>query len=837
MDISIRLYGIFKKYGSGQPGKITMADGGTVVQALRSLGLNDRDLSYAMVLVNNIRVKFDRHLQDGDRMDIFQPIGGGAEKLYRYVGKPVPRIDARDKVTGRTKYSTDLSFPGMLWAKVKRSKYPHANILKLDVEKARKLPGVEAVLTADDIPGHNGFGIITPNWPVLCKDKVMYMGDAIALVAAADEETAERACELIEVEYEELPVVTSPEEAMREGAPQLHEKGNIMHTMELRKGDVEKGLAEADVITEGEYSTQFMDHAFIEPPGGVGIYDEEEGILTIWCGSQYAFRDQLQIARAMNWDPRKIRVIGSPTGGAFGGKDEITVQIHLALLAYHTKKPVKLWWTREETLIVNSKRHPMKTKFKIGATKDGRFTAIDVDVTADTGPHDTIGAPILNLALESSPGPYQYPYSHFKGRSVYTNNAIGGEFRGFGAPQVVWGVEQEIDKLAGKLGIDPIEIRKRNALKLGDISSLGHTMQTSVGITETLEAAESSDLWRNREKIIRELNEKHPGKLHGVGVASEWHAVGLGVGIPDFANIDLEIHPDGKIVLKTGAIEIGQGNITAYAQMLAEALEIDMERIEVAHGDTFETPDSGSVTASRSVLVNGNAIIDGADKIKKRAILEAATILVEDPNNLVYEEGAVRSKSDAEKKVSIENIAEVCCRRNNPLQDVGANIMAISDKDFGDGLPHNYYTFITQVALVGVDLKTGQVDVLRAVSAPEMGKAINIHGVEGQCEGGVVMGQGYALYEDLKLEKGQVLTSNFTTYIIPTAVDAPDIETIIVEVPEKTGPYGAKGVGEAPTVPITPAIMNAVNNAAGIRINDLPITPEKVVNTLRAEKR
>ena len=832
MEIGVKLYGKFKKYSPGDSGKISIDNGGTVVQALRSLGLTDRDLSYVMVLVNNIRVKFDHVLDDGDSLDIFQPIGGGTEKPYRYVGKPVPRIDARDKATGRTKYSTDLYLPGMLWAKTKRSEYPHARIVKINTEKAQNLPGVEAVLTADDIPGHNGFGIITPNWPVLCKDRVMYMGDAIALVAAVDEETAERACGLIEVAYDELPVVTSPEEALKEGAPLLHEKGNIMHTMELRKGDVEKGLKEADVVVEGEYKTQCMDHAFLEPPGGVGIYDEAEGTITIWCGSQYAFRDQLQIARSMGWDPRKIRVIGSPTGGAFGGKDEITVQIHLALLAYHTKKPVKLWWTREETIVVNSKRHAMTTKFKIGAAKDGRFTSIDVDVTADTGPYDTIGGPILNLALESSPGPYQYPHSHFKGRSVYTNNAIGGEFRGFGAPQVVWGVEQEIDRIAGKLGIDPVEIRKINALKLGDTSSLGHTMQTSVGITETLEAAEKTELWRDRDKIIKKLNEQYPEKLHGVGVASEWHAVGLGVGIPDFANVDLEIRPDGKVILKTGAIEIGQGNITAYAQMLAETLEIDIGRIEVVHGDTFDTPDSGSVTASRSVLINGNAIIDGCEKLTKRALLEAATILVEDPNNLAYGDGSIYSKTDPNKKASLEEIAEVCCRRNKPLQDVGANVMAISDKDFGDGLPHNYYTYITQMALVGVDTKTGQVEVLKVISAPEMGKAINIHGVEGQCEGGVVMGQGYTLYEDVKLEKGRFLTTNFTTYIIPTSVDAPDIETIIVEVPEKTGPFGAKGVGEAPTVPISAAIMNAIHDAAGIRIKDLPITPEKVIKAL-----
>ena len=724
----------------------------------------------------------------------------------------------------------------MLRARVLRSSHAHAKIRKVDVKNARRLPGVEAVLTHEDIPGHKGFGIIDPNWPVLCTDRVRYKGDAIALVAARDEETAERALSLIEVEYEPLPVIDTPEEALEPLAPQIHEKGNIMHSMELAKGNVKAGLKAAELVLEETYSTQFMEHAYLETEGGVAVYDEEEGVITIWCGDQYAFRDQLQIARSLNWDPLKIRVIGSPTGGAFGGKDEISVQIHLALLACYTKKPVRLHWSRKESIVVGPKRHAMKTTFKIGAGKDGRLTAIDVNVVANTGAYDTIAAPVLNLALESSHGPYKYPHSHFKGIAVYTNSAMGGEFRGFGAPQVVFGLEQELDKLAERLNMDPIEFRLLNAVEFGDISALGHELRTSVGIKDTLLAARETELWRKREEIKRELNTVSKYKKYGVGLASEWHAVGLGVGIPDFANIIVELGEEGKVTLRTGAIEIGQGNLTAYAQILAEALGCDIAKIEVIHGDTFLTPDSGTVTASRSVLINGNAILDAVRRLIPQLIRLASAALGVPESELEYRGGEVVSRTAPGRSLSLQEIAARALRAGEPLKVAGASIMPVSDKDFGEGLPHNYYTYITQIALVGVDTGTGEVELVKAVSLPEMGKAINVAGVEGQCEGGVVMGEGYALFEEVLVKKGEFLNTGFTTYILPTSLDVPEQQTVIIEKPEKTGPYGAKGVGEAPTVPITPAIANAVYDAVGVRMNELPITPEKLLEAMKGRK-
>lgn len=753
---------------------------------------------------------------------------------YRYIGKRVPRIDARGKVTGSLRYPTDLYFPDMLRAKVLRSRYPHARLLRIEVEKARALPGVEAVLTWRDLPGHNGFGIITPNWPVLCWDRVRYKGDAIALVAARDEETAREALSLIEVDYDPLPILDTPEESLAEGAPLLHEKGNIMHSMELKKGVVEEGFKEADIIQEESYSTQFMEHAYLETEGGVAVYEEETGVITVWCGDQYAFRDQLQIARSLAYDPLKIRVIGSPTGGAFGGKDEITAQIHLALLAYHTHKPVRLHWSRQESIVVGAKRHAMKSTFRIGATRDGRLTALDVRVVANTGAYDTIGGPVMNLSLESAPGPYKYPRAHLKGISVYTNNAMGGEFRAFGAPQVVFGIEQELDKLAARVGMDPLEFRLLNAVEDGDLSALDHVLRTSVGIKDTLRAARQTDLWRRREEIKDQLNKQNPYKKHGVGLVSEMHALGLGVGIPDFSNIILEVKADGNIILRTGAIEIGQGNLTAYAQMLAEALDYEIDKIEVINGDTFLTPDSGTVTASRSIMINGNAILNAVKKLIPLLLRRASAYLDIPSKDLKYQRGEVVS---AAAKLTLAEIAARAEAEDQPIKVTGTSVMPTSDKDFGDGLPHNYYTYITQIALVSVDLQTGEVELLRLISLPEMGQVINLDGVEGQCEGGVVMGQGYALMEEVKVKDGEFLNTGLSTYILPTALDVPEQETVVVERPEKTCPFGAKGVGEAPTAAVAPAVANALHDAVGIRLTELPITPEKVLKKLRDKER
>lgn len=746
----------------------------------------------------------------------------------RYIGHRIPRIDARAKVTGATAFPTDHYLPDMLIGKALRSAHAHASIVRLDTSNALELPGVHAVLTHHDIPGHNGFGIIIPNWPVLCQDRVKYQGDAIALVAADDEEIADQALSLIEVEYEPLEVIDTPEEALKEGVPQIHKNGNILHSLELKKGDTVHDFESAEVVHEATYQTQFMEHAYMETEGGVAVYNQDEKTFTIWGGSQYAFRDQLQIARVLDWDPEKIRVIATPVGGAFGGKDEISFQIHAALLAFYTGRPVRIHWSREESFIVGSKRHAMRSDFKLGADSNGRLRALEVKIIANAGPYDTTSAKVFNLALTSAPGPYRFDSTYLSGISVYTNNVMGGTFRGFGNPKVTFGLEQELDILAQELGMDPIELRLRNAVTSGDLSGLGHRLEGSVGIKETLRTAASTDLWRRRTEIKRELNQKFPSYRFGIGVASAWHTVGLGKGIPDFANVRIELHPDATIILRVGTIEIGQGNITAYAQILAESLECDIKRIKVINGDTALSPDAGPVAGSRSIVIVGNAILKAGNAVKRQLITRASDQFNLSEDSLLYRNGRIFDKSNPKQSIHWEDLITRGKEERNIISAMGGSNMVVAEEDFGHGIPHKIFSYMTQLALVGVDMGTGKIEVLRIISIPELGKAINPSGVEGQVEGSVVMGEGYALMEEVMATKGKFFNRGFNTYILPSALDVPEQETIIVEVPEPTGPFGAKGVGELPTCAVAPLIANAIHDAIGIRFRNLPVTPEKV---------
>lgn len=724
---------------------------------------------------------------------------------YRWVGKPVPRVDAEAKVTGRLKYLTDLDRPGMLHGRVKRSDYPHAVIKNIDVSAARGLPGVAAVLTAGDVPGQNGFGIVVPDQPVLCRDKVRYLGDAVALVAAETPEAAAKALDLIRVEYEPLPVVDDPIEALKEGAPKVHEKGNLHSSARVNRGDVEKAFAEAGLIIENVYRSPRQMHTFLETEGGMAEIDGD-GNITVWAGGQHPYRDQLQVARALGYNPKKIRIVNNPLGGAFGGKDEITVQIHLALLALHTKRPVKLWLSREESVVSGWKRHPMAVFYKTAFKRDGTLLANEVKIYGDTGAYASLGGPVVNLAIEHCCGPYRVPHHRAEGYCVYTNNGVAGAFRGFGANQVIFAMETQLDIAAEKLGIDRLEIRKMNALRRGDVAALGHTMKASVGVLATLEAAEKSELWQRREELKR--NVAAPWKKRGIGVASELHGTGLGAGLPDYGAARIVLESDGTFTVKVSCPEIGQGNTTAYAQMAAEALGCELARVRVQTGDTDLTPDSGTSTASRSIYTGGNAIVAAAEKMKAKLVSVATERL----------------------EASIDDLARYVYDRGLDPAAVGSFVWPTAGVSIEGafGLPHLIYTYITQVALVEVDTLTGRVEVVEAFTALDAGKVINLQGIEGQADGGAAMGTGYALMEDTIIEGGRFKTKNLSTYIIPTALDIPKHESKMVEVLEETGPYGAKGVGEAVCVPITPAITNAVHDAVGVWISHIPATPERV---------
>jgi len=752
---------------------------------------------------------------------------------FNYVGKPVPRLDARPKATGETKYLTDLTFPGLLRARVKRSDYPHALIKGIDVAAARALPGVVAVLTWEDVPGYNGFGIVVPDQPVLCRDRVRYLGDAVALVAAETEEAAEKALELIKVDYEPLPVVEDPREAVKPESVRLHPEGNIHQHNLVTFGDVEKGFAEADLIVENYYVTPRQMHSFLETEGGVATYDPDGGI-TVYAGSQHPYRDQLQIARSLNLNPRLIRVVSNPTGGGFGGKDEIVVQIHLALLAYHTKRPVKLWLSREESVRVGIKRHPEYLYYRTGVKRDGTLVANEVKIYADTGAYATLGGPVVSLSVGHACGPYRVPNVRVEAFCVFTNNGIAGAFRGFGVNQVTFAMETQMDIIARELGLDPLELRLKNALRRGDLNPLGFKMETSVGAVASLKAAAQSELWQKREE--KKKGATLPWKKRGIGLATALQGNGLGAGRPDYGGALLRLLPDGTYEIGISCPDIGQGNSTAYAQMAAEALECALESVRVYTGDTQRTVDSGSTSASRSVYTGGNSILAGAPALKERLKKAAAHLLGVTEDDLEFIPDGLKSKSTGQK-VNLAQVAQEMDRLGLSREVKSTFLWPAAEREIegAPGLPEIIYAYNTQIALVEVDTLTGKTEVLEVVSVPETGRVINPQGVEGQADGGVVMGMGYALMEDIIMEGGYYKNVNFSTYILPTALDAPKHNTIMVEEPEETGPFGAKGVGEVVCVPITPAITNAIYDAVGVRLTKIPAGAEQVHRALRAQ--
>ncbi|MFD1040248.1 xanthine dehydrogenase family protein molybdopterin-binding subunit [Virgibacillus byunsanensis] len=761
----------------------------------------------------------------------------GSEQKLKWVGKSVKRIDGPEKVTGEQKYKTDYNYPNMVWGKVLRSTYPYAEIKAIDTSKAEAHPEVVCVLTHKDIPGFNGFGIVTPDQPVLCENVVRCTGDAVALVAAETLEAAEEAIALIEVDYDVLKPVTDVENAMIQGAPKLHPDGNIHSHVTIVNGNIDKGFEEADYIFENTYYSPRQMHAFIETEGGWGFL-EADGSLTIQCPAQYGHRDKLQIARSLALNPERINVYSSPNGGGFGGKDEITVQIYLALLALNTGgRPIKLHLSREESVIAGIKRHPFKVTVKTGAKKDGTLVANKVRAVADTGAYASLGGAVIALAIEHASGPYKIPNVDMEGFCVYTNNGIAGAFRGFGVNQVCVGIETHIDMLAEKTGLDPIEIRKKNAYRQGDISSLGHVVQSSVGTIETLEKAEACDLWVNRDLYKSQISE--PWKKRGVAVATSYHGVGMGLGTPDYGAASIELLEDGRFKVGMAIEEIGTGNGTVYAQVAAECLNCSIENIVVIQGDTTETLDSGTISASRSTYTGGRAIATAAPNMIHLLTKQAAELLNISLSKVELAENKLINVDDESQFLTYQQIYDSLYDQNESTR-VEGHFYLPKEKEAlknSGGAPHHLYGYMTHVVMVEVDMLTGETDVLNVVAIPDVGKVLNPQGLEGQSEGGAVMGIGYTLYEDVLIEGGYHKTKNFTDYIIPTIRETPVIETIPVESNEETGPFGAKGIAEVVMIPIIPAIMAAIYDATGARINHLPATPERIYQAIQASKK
>jgi len=735
----------------------------------------------------------------------------------KQIGVSIPKVDVLGKVLGAARYGADLSLGGALSLKVVRSTRSHARIVSLETGEALKVPGVERVFTASDIPGKNLTGIINKDQPVLASGRVRFVGEAVALVAATTAETAEEAAARVAVEYEDLPSITRPEDALRPDVPQLHEKGNLLLEMNIRKGDVQAGFQESHVVIERTYTTTWVEHAYLEPDAGLAYLDEE-GRITVICPTQNVHYDQKDVASVLGLPMGKVRIIQSATGGGFGGRLDITVQCLLALAVFHLKKPMRIVYPREEVFQATGKRHPLKIHYRSGAQKDGTLTAVEVDILGDTGAYASYGVAVGMRSAIHATGPYQVPNVKVRNRMVYTNNPWSGAMRGFGVPQMAFAHESQMDLLAQALKMDPVEIRLRNALQRGSETATGQKLTASVGIGETLQKVKQ---WRDGRTFSRnDPNRPHIRK--GVGFGSMWYGIGnTGVSNPSTARV--EIDPNGQVRLFTGAADIGQGSDTALLQIGSEALGVPISEILLIRADTARTTDAGATSASRQTYISGNAILDAVRHLGEEALREAGWLLGAGEKDLFLEEGIVKSRTSPATSLPIREVARRC-ERTLRGQGIFDPVTTRLDPKTGQGIPYATYAFATHLAEVEVDTETGTVKVCRLVASHDVGKAIHPQNIFGQIAGGVTMGVGFALMEEYI--PGE--TDSFVNYLIPTLKDAPEVIPILVEDLEPTGPYGAKGVGEPALIPTAPAILNAIADAIGERIYDLPANLERV---------
>ena len=749
---------------------------------------------------------------------------------HKTVGHSHLRPEAVEKVTGNAIYTDDLVFDGMLYAKARRAMIPHGFLTKLDVSKAKALPGVVAVLTAKDILAEHNHGLVILDWPVMVGigERVRYVGDAIAIVAAETQEIAEQAAALIEAEFDLQPVITNPVQARQEGVPQIHEKGNLLKHIKVRKGDMEQGFAESDVVLEHTFHTAITDHAFLEPECSIGV-PLADGRMEIYVGSQIPYQDREQVARVMGWPEERVRVVGQLMGGGFGGKEDIMGQIHVAMLANVTQRPVKLLFDRHESLLVHPKRHATQIKVKLGAKKNGCLVAMETELYGDTGAYASLGEKVMTRATTHSAGPYDIPNVRADCYAMYTNNPPAGAFRGFGVTQSAFAVESMMDKLAETLNIDPVELRRMNALHVGSITNTGQVLKESVGLRECMDKVDAEMRKHNPDPFKPVVDPGNPNLVRVWGFAAAYKNTGLGGGAPDISGADVELYADGTFQVRSSAAELGQGLVTVMRLIVSEEMAVPPEQVSVLVMDTDLTPNGGPTTASRQTFVTGNASRYAAKTLRDQITATMAEKFDVRPEQIRYEDGIVHVNGHS------LTYAEVYKEMTDSGQQPKVRYMyeAPKTQPLGTGGDmHFAFSFGVQAAEIELNKLTGEVKVVRIISANDVGMAVNPLGLQGQVEGGVMMGLGNALTEEFIVENGYVVTDHLARYRIPGIMLTPEITSIIVEHPVEAGPYGAKGVGEISSIPTTPAITNAIYNAVGVRIDKLPVDQEVIAQEI-----
>ncbi len=756
-------------------------------------------------------------------------------KPLEIIGNLHIRPDSVEKVNGKAIYTDDIKFNGMLFAAVKRTLIPHGTLLSLNIDKALNLAGVEAVLTAKDIPGQANHGLVIHDWPSMIEigGKVRYVGDSVAIVAAKTEEIARKALDLIEAEYEILDPITGPVQARKEESVDLHEDGNLLKHIKVRKGEMAEGFENADLILEDTFFTATTDHAFLEPECAIARPTEDDR-MEIYVGSQIPYADRYQVALALGWDEKRVRVIGQLMGGGFGGKEDIAGQIHAALLANETGKPVKLLFDRHESLIVHPKRHATQIKVKIGAKNDGTLTAVKTELYGDTGAYASLGEKVMTRATTHSSGPYDVANVQADCYAMYTNNPPSGAFRGFGVTQSVFAVESMMDKLAENLNLDPVEIRRKNALEVGSTTNTSQQLNDSVGLMECIDlTVEEMNKLSDGDPFTSQDVTDSPHIKKSWGLAVAYKNTGLGGGAPDKAGAEVELYEDGHLEVRTSSAELGQGLVTILQMIIAEEFKVAIEKVNVLVMDTDLTPDGGPTTASRQTYVTGNAARLAAQTLREALTATLAEKFNVPPSEILFVEGLAQV---GEEQIELSEVAKIMKQEGREPKTL-YEYWAPKTKPLGEGgNMHFAFSFAAQAAEVSVNTQTGEVKILKIIAATDVGKALNPLGLLGQIEGGVMMAIGNALTEEFIIEDGYIFTDRLARYRIPSISYTPEIIPIIVEDPTAEGPYGAKGIGEIISIPTTPAITNAIYNAVGVRIKSLPINQEKILLELKKRK-
>ena len=768
----------------------------------------------------------------------------GREEVYE-IGRSARRYDGYDKVTGAERYAADYYPENFLWAGVKRSEYAHARICAIHTEAARLLPGVAAVLTHKEIRGTNRLGIFEKDQPILADDTVRHYGDAVALVVAESQAALAAGLAAIVVDYEQLPAVFGTEAALEIGAPLLHPgraDGNVLLQSELTTGQGRAALSECEFTASVSIQLPWQEHAFLETQTGVA-WQEEDGGLTLVVSTQTPFRDRLELGEALGLPPTKMRIIAPYLGGGFGGKDGITVQGFLALAALHVPgRAVKLHYSREESILAGTKRHPATINCTLGCDRNGIFQALDCHLLLDTGPYAALGGEVFALAMEHAGGPYRIRHSSIKGSVIYTNNPVSSAFRGFGVPQAAAGIEQAVDELAKAAGIDPLELRLRNVIRRGDVTPAGVTLTTALGLADCLAAVRDHPLWQSRTAWTESAP---PFTRRGVGLAACFHGQGFGPAIADYANAKVELTAQGKIRVYSGVADMGQGNASTCLQIASHILCQPYEVMELITPDTAKTLPSASSSASRTTFTYGNALASALKSLREKVIARAGLIFsfqlltaVTASDIMLLPGRAVHSPSGKELPLTVlagmmasderTATASYTCQVAGQTLPTGTNLRH-------HGFPHRIFSAAAQLVRLEADLLTGMVRVCDVLTCAEAGRILNPQLAQQQIQGAVAQGLGYALWEEFLVREGRIVTDNLTTYILPTAVDLPRMETVFISIAEDEGPFGMKGIGEIGLDGVYPAVANAIAAIAGRRIRQETLTAGSILAALGEE--